>query len=98
VWAGAVLCCGLYHPFTYEEQMAALYHWDLKNYPGHGFVEYALGPGRTYPPHEAEIRSSRGNAHLMPSGVPIVLIHGTRDDNVDIRHATDLYGRLLANG
>jgi dipeptidyl aminopeptidase/acylaminoacyl peptidase len=34
----------------------------------------------------------------MPANVPIALIHGTRDDNVDIRHAVELYARLLAHG
>ena len=34
----------------------------------------------------------------MPSNVPITIIHGTRDDNVDIRHAVGLYARLLAHG
>ncbi len=53
---------------------------------------------RDWRQHEIDIRSPRQNAHLMPSDVPIALIHGTRDDNVDIRHAVELYARLLAHG
>jgi predicted esterase len=98
-WAGAVLCCGLYHPYTYAEQSAAGFHYDMQRHPGSGFVEYALGAGQHYAEaHEVEIRSARRNAALMPDGVPIVLIHGTRDDNVDIRHSVELYARLLACG
>jgi len=32
----------------------------------------------------------------MPGDVPIEIIHGTVDDNVDIRHAVELYARLRA--
>ncbi len=99
VWSAAILCCGLYHPYTYREQMEAGFSFDVKAYPGFGFVEYALGPGQEFPAqHEIDIRSPRRNAGLMPDDVPIVIIHGTRDDNVDIRHAVELYARLLATG
>jgi hypothetical protein len=81
------------------EQRAAGYHYDMQPHPGFGFVEYALGPGQRYAvAHEVEIRSARRNAGLMPDNVPIVLIHGTHDDNVDIRHSVELYARLLACG
>ncbi|MGH2559278.1 MAG: alpha/beta hydrolase family protein [Thermomicrobiales bacterium] len=99
VWSAAILCCGLYHPYTYKQQWEAGYAFDIVQRPGFGFVEYALGPGRDYPEqHEVEIRSPRRNAALMPAGAPIAVIHGTRDDNVDIRHAVELYARLLALG
>jgi dipeptidyl aminopeptidase/acylaminoacyl peptidase len=98
LWAGAVLCCGLYHPYTHVEATADFYHWDIAVYPGLGFVEYAFGRGATLPQRETQIRSPRRNARLMPDGVPIILIHGTHDDNVDIRHSVGLYARLLACG
>jgi predicted esterase len=99
LWAGAVLCCGLYRAMTHEQTIAGGYRYDVVHYPGYGFVEYALGLGKTYADeHEFDIRSSIRNAHLMPDGVPIVLIHGTVDDNVDIRHAVELYARLMTHG
>jgi hypothetical protein len=94
-----VLCCGLYHPLTYAQQVAAGFAFDVVHYPGYGFVEYALGPEQSYPEqHEFDIRSPWRNAGAMPSNTPITLIHGTKDDNVDIRHAVELYARLLALG
>jgi len=97
LWSAAVLCCGLYHPYTFDRQRADGYAFDMVPYPGLGFIEYALGvDAPAWPQHEIDIRSPRRNAHLMPSNVPIMLIHGTRDDNVDIRHAVELYARLLA--
>ena len=99
LWSAAVLCCGLYHPYTYDRQQEDGYAFDMVPYPGMGFIEYALGADApVWPQHEIDIRSPRQNAHLMPSDVPIALIHGTRDDNVDIRHAVELYARLLAHG
>lgn len=99
LWAGAVLCCGLYRAMTYEQTVAGGYRYDVVHYPGYGFVEYALGLGETFPAeHEFDIRNSIRNAHLIPAGIPIALIHGTVDDNVDIRHAVELYARLLTHG
>ena len=99
LWSAAVLCCGLYHPYTYDRQREHGYAFDLVPYPGLGFIEYALGAdAQAWLQHEIDIRSPRQNAHLMPSDVPIALIHGTRDDNVDIRHAVELYARLMAHG
>ena len=99
LWSAAVLCCGLYHPYTFARQQEDGYAFDMVPYPGQGFIEYALGTDAPdWPQHEIDIRSPRQNAQLMPSDVPIVLIHGTRDDNVDIRHAVELYARLLAQG
>jgi predicted esterase len=98
-WAGAVLCSGLYRAMTYEQTVAGGYAYDMVHYPGYGFVDYALGQGKTYlHQHQLDIRDSIRNAHLMPDGVPIVLIHGTRDDNVDIRHAVELHARLSNHG
>jgi hypothetical protein len=34
----------------------------------------------------------------MPEGVPIAIVHGTRDRSCDVKHAVDLYSRLLALG
>jgi predicted esterase len=101
VWAGAALCCGPYHPYRYEEQIADCYHYDYSTPnvpPCTGMVEHSLGPGGRFSEPEVQIRSPRTNAHLVPDGVPIVLIHGTHDDNADIRHSVELYARLLACG
>ncbi len=98
LWSGAVLCCGLYAALTNEQKLEGGFIWDVRNHPGLGFVEYALGPGLTWDePHEYDIRSAIRNAHLMPAGVPIEIVHGTVDDNVDIRHAVELYARLRAH-
>jgi predicted esterase len=98
LWAGAVLCCGLYHPWTFAEQQSGGYTWDLKLRPGVGFVEYALGPGNSFSEAEVQIRSPLMNAALIPADVPVTLVHGTADDNVDIRHSVEFFARLLALG
>lgn len=99
LWSAAVLCCGLYIPMTYERQLAGGFTWDVKKQPGNGFVEYALGAGKSFDAeHEFDIRNVLRNAHLMPGDVPVAIIHGTVDDNVDIRHAVELYARMSAHG
>lgn len=99
LWSAAVLCCGLYIPMTYERKMAGGFTWDVKKQRGNGFVEYALGAGKSFEAeHEYEIRNVVRNAHRMRDDVPVTIIHGTVDDNVDIRHAVELYGRMSAHG
>jgi predicted esterase len=98
LWASAVLCCGLYIPMTYDRQIEGGFTWDVRKYSGMGFVEYALGAGETFThEHEFDIRNTVRNAHLVSAGVQIALIHGTVDDNVDIRHAVEFYARLRAH-
>jgi pimeloyl-ACP methyl ester carboxylesterase len=99
LWSAAVLCCGLYIPLTFERQVAGGFAWDVRNYPGMGFVEYALGPGTTFDcEREFDIRNTVRNAHLISGNVPVAIIHGTVDDNVDIRHAVELHARMRALG
>ena len=99
LWSAAVLCCGLFIPMTYDQQVAGGFTWDVKNKPGMGFVEYALGEGQSFDTkREFDIRNTVRNAHLIANDVPIAIIHGTVDDNVDIRHAVELYARLSAHG
>ena len=95
LWALAVLTCGVYLPTTFAETQALGFGMDLRATPGCGFAECALGMGKTFDPAEEDIRSPVRNAALMPEGVPIVLIHGTRDEIVDIKHSVFLYARLL---
>jgi predicted esterase len=99
LWSAAILCCGLYAPLTFERKTAGGFVWDCRNYPGYGFVEYALGEGQTFADeHEFDIRNTTRNAHLISATTPVAIIHGTVDDNVDIRHAVELYARLSAHG
>jgi len=95
LWALAVLNCGVFQPLTYEEGQQAGFALDLRNNPGTGFTEAALGPGAVFSPAEADIRNPLLNAALMPPDVPVVLIHGTNDETVDIRHSVAMYARLL---
>lgn len=97
LWALAVLTCGLYLPMTHAQSMAAGFH-DLSARPGCGFVECALGAGETFAPAEEDIRNPLRNAGLMPAATPVILIHGTHDETVDIRHSVWLYARLLGLG
>lgn len=99
LWSAAILCCGLYLVMPYERQVELGFAYDCRQYPGVGFHEYTRDPTDWFTEqHEFEIRSPLRHAHLMPPDVPIALIHGTLDDNVDIRHAVELYARLLAHG
>jgi predicted esterase len=95
LWALAVLNCGLYLPLTGAQADADGFAYDIRDQPGIGFVEVALGEGRSFSPAEEDIRNPVRNAELMPSDVPIVIIHGTHDATVDIRHSVILYARLL---
>jgi len=94
LWALAVLSCGIFQPFTYEDGQREGYSLDIRTKPGYGFVESALGLGRSFSPAEADIRNPLRNAELMPPEVPVVLIHGTHDETVDIRHSVAMYARL----
>ena len=95
LWALAVLNCGVFQPLTYEHSQQQGFALDLRNSPSDGFVEAALGPGQTFAPAEEDIRNPLRNAELMPPEVPVVLIHGTNDETVDIRHSVAMYARLL---
>jgi predicted esterase len=95
LWALAVLNCGVFQPLTNSQSMAEGYALDLRANPGKGFVEAALGDGGAFSPAEEDIRNPVRNAELMPPEVPVVLIHGTHDDVVDIRHSVAMYARLL---
>src|SRR6478736_4158498 len=62
LWSAAVLCCGLYHPYTFDRQREHGYAFDLVPYPGLGFIEYALGAdAQAWLQHEIDIRSPRQN-------------------------------------
>ena len=94
LWALAVLVCGVYQPLSGADSQALGFSMDLRANPGLGFVESALGKGESFPPAEADIRNPYRNAALLPAEVPVVLIHGTNDELVDIRHSVMLYARL----
>lgn len=95
LWALAVLNCGVFQPLTNAQSVAEGYALDLRAHPERGFVEAALGDGGTFSPPEEDIRNPVRNAELMPAEVPVILIHGTHDDVVDIRHSVAMYARLL---
>ena len=38
LWSAAVLCCGLYHPYTFDRQQEDGYAFDMVHYPGSGFI------------------------------------------------------------
>jgi len=95
LWALAILSCGAYIPMTHAQTKAAGFSMDLCASPGYGFMDCALGLGKTFPPAEEDIRSPIRNAALMPECVPIILMHGTHDDIVDIKHSVFMYARLL---
>jgi len=94
LWALAVLSCGIFQPFTYEDGQREGYSLDIRAKPGYGFVESALGLGRSFSPAEAYIRNPLRNAELMSPEVPVVLIHGTHDETVDNRHSVAMYARM----
>ena len=94
LWAYAVLVCGVYQPLSAADSQALGFSLDLRAKPGMGFVESALGKGESFPPAEADIRNPYRNAALLPPEVPVVLLHGTNDELVDIRHSVLLYARL----
>ena len=98
LWALAVLVCGIYQPLADAESQAQGFSMDLRAKPGIGFVECALGAGENFLPAEADIRSPYRNAALMPAEVPVVLLHGTNDELVDLRHSVMLYARLHGLG
>ncbi|MHB0934830.1 MAG: alpha/beta hydrolase family protein [Armatimonadota bacterium] len=95
LWALAVLTCGVYIPMNYERTQAQGFSKDLTTSPGGGFIDCALGPGSAFSEAEEDIRNPYRNAALMPEGVPVILLHGTHDDIVDIKHSVFLYARLL---
>ena len=95
LWALGVLTCGVYIPMTYEQKVAQGFSMDVSTTPNGGFIESACGPGPAFSPAEEDIRNPYRNAALMPEGVPIILLHGTHDDIVDIKHSVFLYARLL---
>lgn len=80
---------------THAEGLAQGFALDLQSDPGLGFVECALGAGQRFAPAEEDIRNPYRNAALMPENVPIIIIHGTADRCVDVRHSVSLYARLL---
>ena len=100
LWAMAVLTSGLFIPLTYAQSKAQGFSKDVSDRPdtGMGFVELALGPGMSFDPAEEDIRNPYRNAAGMPTDIPIILIHGTHDDVVDIRHSMMLYARLKRLG
>lgn len=95
LWSLAVLTCGLYLPMTNAQTQAANFSMDLIDSPGRGFIDFALGAGNAFSPAEEDIRNPYRNAALMPEDVPVILLHGTHDDVVDIKHSVYLYARLL---
>lgn len=100
LWAAAVLTCGVYIPMTYAQSKAGGYSLDLVAQAANqvSFVETALGVGNVFEAHEEDIRSPHRNAELMPPTVPVILIHGTNDTTVDIRHSVAMYARLKGLG
>lgn len=98
LWALAVLTCGVYLPMDHARTRELGFGMDLRDTPGSGFVECALGPGGAFEPAEEDIRNPYRNAALMPEGVLVILIHGTHDATVDIKHSVFLYARLLGLG
>ena len=94
LWAYAVLVCGVYQPLSSADAHAQGFSMDLRANPDIGFVESALGKGESFPAAEADIRNPYRNAALLPAEVPVVLIHGTNDELVDVRHSVMLYARL----
>jgi len=95
LWAAAVLTCGLYLPMTCAQTQAAGFGMELRASPDRGFVESALGAGKSFDPAEEDIRNPFRNADRMPEHTPVILIHGTHDETVDIKHSVFLYARLL---
>lgn len=99
LWALAVLNCGVYLPLTGDQSRDLGFGLDLKsNAAGLGFVETALGAGATFTPAEEDIRNPWKNAALMSPQTPVILIHGTLDTTVDIKHSVFLHARLLGLG
>lgn len=99
LWALAILNCGLYLPLTGREARNIGFCFDLQaNENGSGFVEHALGIGNTFTPAEEDIRSPWKNAALMSPHTPVILIHGTLDTTVDIKHSVFLQARRLGLG
>lgn len=98
LWALAVLVSGVYRPITYADSQRQGFALDLQSNPGLGFTECALGAGKQFEPAEEDIRNPLRNAALIPDNVPIILIHGTEDHTVDIRHSVVFYARLLREG
>jgi len=94
LWALAVLTCGLYIPMTSEQKLAQGFSMDQAATNG-SFIHSACGPGQAFSSAEEDIRNPYRNAALMPEDVPIILLHGTHDDVVDIKHSVFLYARLL---
>lgn len=95
LWALAVLTCGVYIPMTHTQTQELGFGMDLRASPDCGFSDLAQGGGGAFTEAEEDIRNPLRNAALMPEDVPIVLIHGTHDDVVDIKHSVFLYARLL---
>ncbi|HOS44563.1 MAG TPA: prolyl oligopeptidase family serine peptidase, partial [Armatimonadota bacterium] len=98
LWARAVLTCGVYLPVTHAQAQELGLSFDLRDRPSLGFVECALGAGHAFTPAEEDIRNPLRNAELMPPEAPIILIHGTHDETVDIKHSVLFYARLLGLG
>lgn len=98
LWALAVLTSGVFQPMTYAQAQAAGCNMDLRNRPGLGFAECALGEGQAFPPDEEDIRNPVRNAALMPREAPVILIHGTADETVDVKHSVLFCARLLGLG
>jgi predicted esterase len=99
LWALAVLNCGVYLPLSGCKARELGFGFDLHaNGTGIGFAECALGEGNVFTPAEEDIRNPWKNAALMPSQTPIIIIHGTMDTTVDIKHSVFLQARLLGLG
>lgn len=96
LWAAAMLVSGLYQPMTYAQSREHGFSRDLTARPGFGFVDCALGLEQTFSPAEEDIRNPFRNAELMPAHTPVVLMHSTHDEVVDVKHSVTLYARLLS--
>lgn len=99
LWALAVLNCGVYLPLSGRQSREMGFGLELQaNGNGLGFIECALGEGNSFTPAEEDIRNPWKNAALMPPQTPVIIIHGTMDDTVDIKHSVFLQARLLGVG
>ncbi|MCC6704374.1 MAG: alpha/beta fold hydrolase [Thermomicrobiales bacterium] len=99
LWSAAMLCSGPSRLFSSINKQEEGFAWDLRGYGGQTLWELTRDPADQHvPEHEFDIRNLLLHAARFPDGVPVALIHGTHDDIVDIRHATELTAKLRMLG
>jgi len=65
---------------------------------GWGWEGTALGADKHFSPAEWDIRDCQRPQHVAAVGCPLVLIHGSRDEVVDVRHSIDMARAMIDAG